>query len=493
MPTLESLRFINSYARLPDDFYDRPPPAPFPQPYRVAFNEKAAELIGLDPEEANRAEFVNAFTGQVPLPGMEPVSMVYAGHQFGVYVPRLGDGRAVILGEVEAPDGGRWELQLKGSGPTRFSRSADGRAVLRSTIREYLASEAMYGLGIPTTRALTILGSDMPVYREEVESAAILVRMARSHVRFGNFEYFAHSGQEQRLKELADYVISHHYPELAERDNPYLALLEAVVERTAGLIARWQAVGFAHGVMNTDNMSILGLTIDYGPYGFLDAYDPGYICNHSDHHGRYAFDQQPGIAWWNLACLAQALLPLIDANEEAARERATAVLDRFEVLFDRAWQERMGEKLGFLEVRDGDRELVSRLLAFMAESRIDYTRFFRAVGRFHEPGWYGGIRWGFREPEAFDAWMGDYCDRLDQEDRPDEDRLAHMLSVNPKYILRNYLAQIAIAQAEEQGEFRGVDGLRRLLERPFDEQPEMEAYADLPPEWAKEISVSCSS
>jgi serine/tyrosine/threonine adenylyltransferase len=493
MQKLESLTFINSYARLPDDFHDRPLPAPFPNPYRVAFNEKAAALIGLDPAEADRPEFVNAFTGQVPLPGMEPVSMVYAGHQFGVYVPRLGDGRAVVLGEVEAPGGGRWELQLKGSGPTRFSRGADGRAVLRSTIREYLASEAMHALGIPTTRALTILGSDLPVFRERQETAAILVRLAPSHVRFGSFEYFAHSGRTDRLRELADYVISEHYPELAGVDNPCLALLEAVIGRTADLIARWQAVGFAHGVMNTDNMSILGLTIDYGPYGFLDAYQPGFICNHSDPGGRYAFDQQPRIALWNLACLAQALLPLLDADEETALEKAKTALERFNVLFAEAWLGLMGAKLGLLEVHEGDRELVTRVLDLMAGSGVDYTRFFRALGRFHEPGWYAGIRWGFREPEAFDAWMGDYCDRLDREDRPDDERLAHMLSVNPKYILRNYMAQMAIIRAEQYRDFSEVARLRRLLERPFDEQPEMEAYANLPPDWAQEIAVSCSS
>jgi serine/tyrosine/threonine adenylyltransferase len=492
MHKLEDLKFINSYARLPEAFHDRPEPAPFPKPYRVAFNENAAALIGLDPEEASRAEFVNAFTGQVPLPGMEPVSMVYAGHQFGVYVPRLGDGRAVVLGEVEAAEG-RWELQLKGSGPTRFSRGADGRAVLRSAIREYLASEAMHGLGIPTTRALAIFGSDMPVYREQVESAAILVRMAPTHVRFGSFEYFAHSGEEQRLRELGDYVISHHYPELAERDNPYLALLETVIERTADLIARWQAVGFAHGVMNTDNMSILGLTMDYGPYGFIDAYEPGFICNHSDYTGRYAFDQQPRIAWWNLACLAQALLPLLDDDENAGSEKARAALEPFNDLFADSFLGLMRAKLGFLESHAGDHELVTRLLDLMARSRVDYTRFFRVVGRFHEPGWIAGIRWGFSEPEDFDAWMGDYCDRLDQEDRPDDERLAHMLSVNPKYILRNYLAHIAIEQAEKIRDFSEVDRLRRLLEHPFDEQPEMDAYADQPPEWAKEISVSCSS
>ncbi|MFN2349205.1 MAG: YdiU family protein [Thioalkalivibrio sp.] len=493
MQKLESLKFVNSYARLAEAFYDRPPPAPFPEPYRIAFNEQAAALIGLDPEEAHRAEFVNAFTGQVPLPGMEPVSMIYAGHQFGVYVPQLGDGRAVLLGEVKTPEGQRWELQLKGSGPTRFSRGADGRAVLRSTIREYLASEAMHGLGIPTTRALTILGSDMPVYRERVESAAILVRMAPSHVRFGSFEYFAHSGYGERLQELADYVIAHHYPALAEHHNPYLGLLETVVERTAGMVARWQAVGFAHGVMNTDNMSILGLTIDYGPYGFLDAYAPGFICNHSDHRGRYAFDQQPRIAWWNLACLAQALLPLLDEDEPAGVELAKGVLDRYNELFAKAWLELMGAKLGFVESQAQDHELVNRLLSLMQDSAVDYTRFFRALGHFHEADWLADLRAAFREPQAFDAWIADYRARLAGEGRDDQTRLAHMLSVNPKYILRSYLAQMAITRAEQDRDFSEVDRLRRLLERPFDEQPEMEAYAGLPPDWADEIVVSCSS
>jgi uncharacterized protein YdiU (UPF0061 family) len=492
MQKLEDLKFINTYARLPDAFHDRPMPAPFPQPYRVAFNERAAALIGLHPEEADRAEFVNAFTGQVPLPGMEPVSMIYAGHQFGVYVPQLGDGRAVVLGEVQTPEGGRWELQLKGSGPTRFSRGADGRAVLRSTIREYLASEAMHALGIPTTRALTILGSDLPVYRERVESAAILVRMAPSHVRFGSFEYFAHGGYPARLRELADFVIAHHYPELADQENPYQALLETVIRRTADLMARWQAVGFAHGVMNTDNMSILGLTIDYGPYGFMDAYQPGFICNHSDHRGRYAFDQQPRIAWWNLACLAQALLPLLHEDEAAGVELAKAALDRFNGLFASRWTALMGAKLGLAETRRADLELIERLLSLMAESAVDYTRFFRALGRFHEGDWLNDLCAAFHEPGAFDAWLADYRARLGSEGREDAVRLAEMLAVNPKYVLRNYLAQVAIARAEQK-DFSDVERLQRLLERPFDEQPEMEAYAALPPDWADEIAVSCSS
>lgn len=350
----------------------------------------------------------------------------------------------------------------------------------------------MHALGIPTTRALTILGSDLPVYRERVESAAILVRMAPSHVRFGSFEYFAHGGYPARLRELADYVIAHHYPELMDQDNPYLALLETVIRRTADLIARWQAVGFAHGVMNTDNMSILGLTIDYGPYGFLDAYQPGFICNHSDHRGRYAFDQQPRIAWWNLACLAQALLPLLHEDEAAGVELAKAALDRFNGQFASRWTALMGAKLGLAETRREDLELIERLLALMAGSAVDYTRFFRALGRFHDQDWLPDLRVAFREPGAFDAWLNDYRARLNGEGRDDAVRLADMLAVNPKYVLRNYLAQMAIAKAEQK-DFSEVDRLRRLLERPFDEQPEMEAYAALPPDWAEEIAVSCSS
>ncbi|MDQ2694406.1 MAG: YdiU family protein, partial [Pseudomonadota bacterium] len=298
MRTLEQLRFVNRYATLPETFFRRVRPSPEGEPQRVSFNPAAAELLDLDPAEAGRDDFARCFAGWRLPPGAEPIAAVYAGHQFGVYVPQLGDGRAILLGEVENAAGGSWDVQLKGAGPTPYCRGFDGRAVLRSTIREYLCSEAMHGLGIPTTRALCIVGTNAPVHRETVEPGAVLTRLAQSHVRFGTFEYFSHSGRHDDLARLADFVIRHHYPALADQPpaQRYAGLFAEVVTRTAQLLAHWQAMGFAHGVMNTDNMSILGLTLDYGPYGFMDAFDIGFVPNHTDVQGRYAFDRQPHVA-----------------------------------------------------------------------------------------------------------------------------------------------------------------------------------------------------
>ena len=315
MHTFETLPFANSFAALPPLFYSAVQSTPLADPHLISFNADVAALIGLDPAQAQHVDAAGYLSGNVSLPGAQPVAALYAGHQFGHYVQQLGDGRAMLLGEL---DNG-WELQLKGAGPTPYSRGSDGRAVLRSTIREYLCSEAMHGLGIPTTRALSIVGSPQPVYREQVETAAVLTRVSQSFVRFGSFEVYFYRGQKEALRTLADYVIARHYPHLVDAADKYPRFLREVVLNTARLMAHWQAIGFAHGVMNTDNMSILGLTLDYGPFGFLDTYDPGFICNHSDETGRYAFKQQPDIGAWNLTRLAQALTPLmeIDAAKEA--------------------------------------------------------------------------------------------------------------------------------------------------------------------------------
>jgi uncharacterized protein YdiU (UPF0061 family) len=340
--TLHTLPLSNSFAQLPGTFYSRVRPTPFEQPAElIHFNTAAAELLDLDPAVADDPACVDVFSGRQLLPGADPLAMLYAGHQFGHYVPQLGDGRAIILGETTNRQQARWEIQLKGCGQTPYSRDGDGRAVLRSTIREYLCSEAMHGLGIPTTRALCITGSREEVYREQIETGAMLTRLAPSHVRFGSFEVFFYRNRHDALQTLADYVIATHYPELQDTEQPYVALLQAVVDKTANLLAQWQAVGFAHGVMNTDNMSVLGLTLDYGPFGFMEAYDPGLVCNHSDHHGRYAFDQQPQVALFNLSCLAQTLLPLVDV--EAAR----AALEAYQLRVGRhspaaAWQRTAG-------------------------------------------------------------------------------------------------------------------------------------------------------
>jgi len=489
MRTLEQLAFDNSYARLPDSFHAKLHPTPFSSaPYLISFNPAAAALIDLDPAEAARPEFAGVFGGSLLVPGMEPLAMLYAGHQFGTYVPQLGDGRAILLGEVRNDRGETWELQLKGAGMTPFSRDGDGRAVLRSTIREYLCSEAMQGLGIPTTRALCLVGSDHQVYREQVETGAIVLRMAPSHVRFGSFEVFYYRKQHEQLRILADYVIAQSFPHLADAADKYARFFDEVVERTVTLIAQWQAVGWAHGVMNTDNMSILGLTLDYGPFGFIDDYDPGFICNHSDHNGRYAFNQQPYIGLWNLSCLAQALLPL------AGKDELKAALDRYTPLCEGRYLDLMRAKVGLREARDEDAELIQDLLALMARHHVDYTIFFRTLGEFRSaPGAANeGLRDFFLDREAFDRWAGRYATRLRAEGSRDEERRARLSRVNPKYVLRNYLAQQAIEKAQQK-DFSEIDRLLALLQQPYDDQPGMEAYAAAPPNWGKHLSVSCSS
>ncbi|MDF0642680.1 MAG: YdiU family protein [Nitrospira sp.] len=487
--TLETLRFDNSYARLPDAFFARLNPTPFSSPPRLIHaNPAAAALIDLDPAQFARPEFAGTFGGSLLAPGMEPLAMLYSGHQFGVYVPQLGDGRAILLGEAVNERGETWELHLKGAGMTPFSRDGDGRAVLRSTIREYLCSEAMHGLGIPTTRALCIVGSEDKVYREQIETGAMLVRMAPTHVRFGTFEIFYYRKQHERLRILADYVIDRHFPHLREAADRYARFFAEVVERTATLIAQWQAVGWAHGVMNTDNMSILGLTLDYGPFGFMDDYDASFICNHSDHNGRYAFNQQPYIGLWNLSCLAQTLLPL--APKEALKE----ALDRYTPIFESEFRTRMRLKLGLREARSGDDDLIDEFLGMLQESHADYTRVFREIGSFDSaPGAVNELlRDYFLNRDRFAAWAVRYRERLQDEGSADDDRRERMNRINPKYVLRNYLAQTAIEKAQHQ-DFTEIERLFDVLQDPYRERAGTDAYAASPPNWGKHVTVSCSS
>jgi hypothetical protein len=366
--------------------------------------------------------------------------------------------------------------------------------VIRSTVREYLCSEAMHALGIPTTRALAMLISDEDVYRERLERGALLVRMAPSHVRFGSFEVFFHRRQYEQLKQLADFVLANHYPELQAEVDPYLALLTEIVLRTARLIAQWQLVGFAHGVMNTDNMSILGLTLDYGPYGFLDVYDPSFICNHTDESGRYAFDQQPAVGLWNLNALAHAFLPLLAEEPEAAVEKARYALLQYQPEFDQAWLNGMRAKLGLQQRLANDEALITDLLGNMANNLVDYTIFFRRLGKLsvNPSSQDQALRDLFLERGAFDTWVNDYRQRLMQEISVDVARHTQMNQVNPVYILRNYMAQLAIEKAEAN-DASEVERLLTLLKTPFTEQADMERYADHPPAWADRISVSCSS
>lgn len=477
----------HSFAGLGPAFHTELRPTPLPEPYAVSVNTPLARQLGLDAGQLAGPDGVEAFTGNRLPAGARPLASVYSGHQFGVWAGQLGDGRAILLGELDTPAGPQ-ELQLKGSGRTPYSRMGDGRAVLRSSIREYLGSEAMHGLGIPTSRALVVTGSEAPVRREEVETAAVVTRVAPSFIRFGHFEHFSAREQYGELRQLADYVIDRFYPECRGTDklagNAYAALLEAVSERTARMVAQWQAVGFCHGVMNTDNMSILGLTIDYGPFQFLDAFDPGHICNHSDEQGRYAYNRQPNVAYWNLYALGQALLPLI-----GDQELALAALEPYKTAFPRALEAAMRAKLGLPDSRESDRELLEHLLQLLARDRVDYPIFWRRLSHFVGGRHTDTVRDLFIDRQGFDAWLRLYEARLPQ-DRAGT--AAAMLRTNPKYVLRNHLLEIAIRQAKLK-DYSEVETLLTLAHAPFDEHPAHEAKAGFPPEWASQIEISCSS
>jgi len=489
MRKLEQLNFDNTFARLPTTFYSRVNPTPLVRPYLVSFNASAASLIDLAATESTRDEFAQCFIGNSLLPGSAPLAMLYAGHQFGHFVSQLGDGRAILLGEIKNSAGEFWEVQLKGAGPTPYSRNGDGRAVLRSSIREYLCSEAMHGLGIPTTRALCIVGSDEEVYRETVESAAVVTRIAQSFVRFGSFEVFYHRGQHQQISQLADYVIARHFAHLVNAPDKYSRFLHEVLVRTAHLMAQWQAVGFSHGVMNTDNMSILGLTFDYGPFGFMESYNPRYICNHSDHGGRYAYSEQPQVGLWNLSALAQALTPLVPIA------KAEELLDSYSDIYSEHYVKLMSQKLGLTYAGLEDYSVIEPLLKMMQASQLDFTNLFRSLSQFKSTQGEKNsvLRDQFIDRAAFDVWADAYRVRLQTEGSTDAERKQRMDKVNPKYILRNYLAQTAIGKAEKERDYSEVDRLLVLLARPYDEQPEMENYAAPAPEWARHIEVSCSS
>ena len=490
--TLDQLSLENSYTTLPASFYTRLQPTPLSSPYMVCGSASAAALIDLDPAEFSRQEFIDAVSGNRTPNRSQPLAAVYSGHQFGVWAGQLGDGRAILLGDTEAPGmppPGRMELQLKGAGMTPYSRMGDGRAVLRSSIREFLCSEAMAALGVPSSRALCITGSDQRVMRETPETAAVATRMAPSFVRFGSFEHWFYQGREEELKLLADYVISRCYPELQGVAQPYKALVTEVTRRTAEMIAWWQAVGFMHGVMNTDNMSILGLTLDYGPFGFMEAFDPRHICNHTDQQGRYAYSMQPQIGNWNCHALAQALLPLIGDVDEAKDALAIyqpALAQKMDAL--------LHAKLGLATTHQDDGKLFDQMFAIMAASHVDFTLFFRRLGDLQvtETGSDEPIRDLFIDRAAFDQWAVQYRARLLQENSNDMQRRLAMHRANPKYVLRNYLAQQAIEKAQIK-DFSEVQRLLAVLERPYDEQPENEHYAALPPDWASELEVSCSS
>jgi len=484
--TLTELNFDNRFARLGDVFSTEVMPQPLAEPRLVIASEAAMALLDLDPAEADRPLFAELFSGLKLWSTAEPRAMVYSGHQFGAYNPQLGDGRGLLLGEVINDAGDYWDLHLKGAGKTPYSRMGDGRAVLRSSIREFLASEHLHALGIPTSRALCVTSSQTPVYRERQERGAMLLRLAPSHVRFGHFEFFYYTRQHDALRQLLDHVIACHFPDCLEHPEPYRSFFRQVLERTAGMIARWQAYGFCHGVMNTDNMSILGITFDFGPYAFLDDFDARFICNHSDDTGRYSFENQVPIAHWNLAALAQALTPFVEVG--ALRKS----MDLFLPFYEAQWLALMRGRLGFVQADDGDQALIQDLLKLMQGSAVDYTRFFRELGDSPAEQALSRLREDFVDLQGFDRWAQTYRLRSEREGTDQAARQTRMLAANPKYILRNYLAQQAI-EAAEQGDYEPVRELHAVLSRPFDEQPGMERYAQRPPEWGKHLEISCSS
>jgi uncharacterized protein YdiU (UPF0061 family) len=485
---ITELRFDNSYARLPGFFHAPAVPAPLPDARVVHFNPDVARLLDLDPAEAHRAGIAEYLSGGRAIPGTEPVAQRYAGHQFGQFVPELGDGRAILLGEVASEGGLRWDLHLKGAGRTAFSRGFDGRSVLRSAIREYLAGEALHALRVPTTRALCIVAGSEPVQREVLEPAATIIRVAPSHVRFGTFESFAWRRRPEELRLLVDYVIERHFPEFAGAPDRAARLLAEVAARTARLMAAWQAVGFVHGVMNTDNMSVLGLTLDYGPYAFMEGFIPDYAPNHSDPWGRYAWAQQPAVGEWNVAMLANAMAQLME------RDEAQAALASYVPAFEAAYAARMRTKLGLREARQGDDVLLDGLLELLAAERVDWTIAWRALGGITREGAADTRAFAalFSRREACDAWLAAYRARLAVEGGDDLERRARMDRVNPRYVLRTHLAQRAI-EAAERGDDGEVDQLFRVLQRPFDEQPGADAYALPAADGGAGISLSCSS
>ena len=469
------LKLENHYAQLPGEFYTRMPAEQVGvKPRLVHANPKAAALIGLDAAWFSQPDFAHVFSGHAPLDGFAPLAMVYSGHQFGVWAGQLGDGRALLIGQVRNQAGELWDIQLKGAGKTPYSRFGDGRAVMRSTIREYLGSEAIAALGIPTTRALAIVATNEQVHRESAEPGAVLTRLARSHVRFGHFEHFFHRGQKDEVRQLADYVIDEYFPEFA---GDYTGWFGEVVKRTAEMIAHWQAVGFAHGVMNTDNMSILGLTIDYGPYGFLDAYDPQFVCNHSDEQGRYSFINQPMIAHWNLRALALALSDLIST------EQLLQKLTSYEEIFGAKYRTLMRAKLGLVREEEEDDRLIGQLLTLMARARADYTLSFRNLTA-RDKDWLA--LFGDENDQAKD-WLVRYRERTESEG------LAQMDQVNPRFVLRNWVAETAIRAVEDHNDIATLDRIFRILQAPFEKHDGGEAFAAPPPPDMCHLEVSCSS
>lgn len=470
MEKLENINFKNSFGTLSEDFYTKQGWSPLPKAKLVSFNYDLAKELGL--ETINPEYLIKIFNGEVSVPNSEPLAMAYAGHQFGNWVPQLGDGRGILFGQIKTAEGLK-DLHIKGAGKTPYSRFGDGRAVLRSSIREYLCGEAMHGLKIPSSRSLIIFTGEEPVFRETTEPGAMIVRTASTHIRFGNFEYLCHNGKQNLLPELIDHVIEEYFPEYVELENKNELFFEAVVKKTAELIAAWQSVGFAHGVMNTDNMSILGETFDFGPFGFLENYQPDYICNHSDYQGRYSFNNQPNIGLWNCQALASALSPLI--NETQLKKS----LENYQLYFYNHFIHLFRGKLGLLKKDPKDFELIEETLNFLKQEKLDYTNFFRNLNGFI----FGDKKFSLQEKLR---------KRFELEEISQDQHQEIVKANNPKFILRNYLAQVAIEKAEK-GDFSEVNKLLEILKNPFLDHKGLDDYAKESPEWGKNLEISCSS
>jgi uncharacterized protein YdiU (UPF0061 family) len=473
--------FDNSYARDLEGLYVPWKAAQATRPKLVKLNYQLAEELGLDAAALDSDQGARIFAGNEAPEGAAPLAQAYAGHQFGGFVPQLGDGRALLLGEVIDRNGCRRDIQLKGSGRTPFSRRGDGHAALGPVLREYLIGEAMQAIGIPTTRALAAVATGDPVYRETALPGAVLTRVAASHIRVGTFQFFAARGEQEKLRRLADYVIDRHYPALKGEADVYVRLLEAVSERQAALIARWMHVGFIHGVMNTDNMAISGETIDYGPCAFMDHYDPATVFSSIDTHGRYAYGNQPKIAQWNLARFAETLLPLIDADEKRAIERATEIVNGFGRMYDERWLQGMRTKLGLFSEDEADLNLANGFLTAMLGNRVDYTLAFRyladaALGHDHR------VRSLFADLSAYERWSEQWRARLAREAVDPEARAESMRRVNPAFIPRNHRVEEALSAAVEHNDYKPFETLLNILSRPFDDQPEFAEFTEPAPE-----------
>jgi uncharacterized protein YdiU (UPF0061 family) len=486
--------FDNTYARLPGRFYARLDPTPVAVPGLVRVNAELAECLGLDSEELASPEGVEILAGNRVPEGAEPIALAYAGHQFGQFVPQLGDGRAILLGEVVGRDGLRRDIQLKGSGQTPFSRMGDGRAALGPVLREYIVSEAMAALGVPTTRALAAVTTGETVRREMVLPGAVLTRVAASHIRVGTFQYFAARRDSEAVRLLADHVIARHYPRVAEAEHPYRALLDAVVARQAELVARWLLIGFIHGVMNTDNTSIAGETIDYGPCAFMDAYDPATVFSSIDHYGRYAYGNQPRIALWNLARLAEALLPLLADDDDAALAAAREALAAFGPHFEAAHLGGLRRKIGLSTKREGDAALVQDLLKHMTENEADFTLTFRRLcDAAVAPENDAAVRALFKNPSTYDDWAPRWRRRLVDDPGKPEARGAAMRMVNPAFIPRNHLVEAALSAAVERQDFGPFEELIEVLMRPYEDQPGFERYTEPPGPTERTYQTFCGT